>query len=90
MKNSRFLLNKIFMTRYLGLNNLGLNVYTCLITDINRRVLNVYRRLKMGVVAENQRDGRKRVYVIVGELRIYTSYRQVYDDSATINRTTKN
>lgn len=83
MKNSRFLLNKILMTRYLGLNSHGLNVYTCLITDINRRVLNVYRRLKMGVVAENQRDGRKRVYVIVGELRIYTSYRQVYENDNT-------
>ncbi len=73
MKNSRFLLNKIFMTRYLGLNNLGLNVYTCLITDINRRVLNIYRRLKMGVVAENQR-----VWGGVGccgfrEFRLYTS-----------------
>lgn len=55
MKNSSFLLDELLMTRYLGLNNHGLNDYTCLITDINRRVLNVYRRLKMGVVAENQR-----------------------------------
>jgi hypothetical protein len=73
MKNSRFFLDEILMTRYLGLNSHGLNVYTCLKTDISRRLLNVYRRLKMGEVADNQRDGRKRVYVIVGELRIYTS-----------------
>ncbi len=70
MKNSRFLLNKILMTRYLGLNSHGLNVYTCLITDINRRVLNVYRRLKMGGVAENQRFGRKVGAAVLGELRL--------------------
>ncbi len=58
------------MTRYLGLNNLGLNVYTCLITDMNKRVLNVYRRLKMSGVAENQRFGRKVGAAVLGELRL--------------------
>jgi hypothetical protein len=57
MKNSRFLLDEIWLIRYLGLNKHGLNVY---------------RRLKMGEVVDSQGVGRKGVITATVELRIYT------------------
>ena len=60
----------------IGVGLAFVNVYTCLIMKVGRRFVNVLRSLNEDSITDNQLIAKFYPFAGVGELRIYTSYKQ--------------